>query len=75
VERREVEFLMPLETSEEICEALVRHVETNGSEVFEKNFEKNGKILCSVFCIVGPNAEAFNRAVNRWLDRNGFKLD
>lgn len=29
-----------LYTSEEVCEALVRHVEVSGSECFEKNFIK-----------------------------------
>lgn len=64
-----------LKTSEEICEALVRHVEVSGSEVFEKNFEQGGKIVCSVWCIVGNNAEAFALAVREWLAANGFNPD
>ena len=63
------------ETSEEICEALVRHVEVTGSEVFEKNFVKQDRIVCSVWCIVGPNAEGFACMVRRWLRENGFKGD
>jgi hypothetical protein len=66
---------MALETSEEICEALVRHVETSGSEVFEKNFIKGDRIVCTVFCVIGTNADDFNWMVHRWLDANGFKLD
>lgn len=66
---------MSLESSTEICEALVRHVETTGSEVFEKNYEQDGRIICTVWCMVGPNAHAFNAAINAWLDENGFKLD
>ncbi len=41
-----------METSEEICEALVRHVETTGSEVFEKNFVKDGKTIKDKRCIL-----------------------
>jgi hypothetical protein len=62
-------------SSEEICEALVRHVEVMGSEVFEKNFVKDGKTLCSIWCIVGSNAEQFRDAARRWLAENGFKED
>jgi hypothetical protein len=64
-----------LHTSEEICEALVRHVEVMGSEIFEKNFVKDGKVVCSVWCIVGPNAQAFRDSVATWLYKNGFKDD
>lgn len=64
-----------LHDSEEICEALVRHVEVSGSEVFEKNFVKGDKILCSVWCIIGENAEAFMLAIREWLKQQGFKLD
>jgi hypothetical protein len=62
-------------SSEEICEALVRHVETTGSDVFEKNFVKDGKILCTVWCVVGENAQPFNEAVTEWLNDNGFNQD
>jgi len=65
----------PLYTSEEICEALVRHVETTGSEVFEKNFVKDDMVLCTVWCMIGPNAEAFQEMVVKWLTEQGFKLD
>jgi hypothetical protein len=64
-----------MESTEEICEALVRHVETTGSEVFEKNFIKGGKIVCSVWCIVGSNAESFATMIRDWLEDEGFKLD
>ncbi len=66
---------MPDMTSEEICEALVRHVETMGSEVFEKNFVKNGNAVCTVFCVIGDNAEGFRQNAVEWLKENGFKLD
>ncbi len=62
-------------TSEEICEALVRHVETTGSEVFEKNFVKDEKVICTVWCMIGPNAEAFMQATRQYLADNGFNLD
>jgi hypothetical protein len=61
--------------SEEICEALVRHVEASGSEVFEKNFVKDDKILCTVWCVVGPNAERFCEMVRLWLELEGFHTD
>lgn len=64
-----------METSEEICEALVRHVEASGSEVFEKNFVKNGRTTCTVWCVVGENAEPFKAMVGSWLTDNGFNLD
>ncbi len=66
---------MSLETSAEICEALVRHVEIMGSEVFEKTFVKDGRIVCAVWCMVGPNAEAFNDSIKQYLEREGFHLD
>lgn len=62
-------------SSEEICEDLVRHVETTGSEVFEKNFVKDGRIICTVWCMVGLNAQPFNEVVKEWLYANGFKED
>lgn len=64
-----------LRTSEEICEALVRHVEVSGSEVFEKNFEVGGVATCTVWCVIGHNAEAFRQAALAWLDANGFKRE
>lgn len=64
-----------LHTSEEICEALVRHVETTGSEVFNKNFVKNGKVICSVWCVIGNNARPFSESVLTWLGDQGFKED
>ena len=62
-------------SSEEICEALVRHVETSGSEVFEKNFVNGGRIICSVWCVIGDNAEPFALKTMEWLAENGFTLD
>jgi hypothetical protein len=68
---------MGLETSEEICEALVRHVEVSGSECFEKNFtDGRGRTLCTVWCVVGKeNAGPFAEMARDWLNTNGFKLD
>lgn len=61
-------------TSEELCEGLVRHLETMGEEMFEKNFiGSNGEIQCSVFCIVGPNAAEMTALVREWAHDNGFK--
>lgn len=61
-----------LHTSEEICEALVRHVETTGSEVFSKNFVKDGRVICTVWCMVGPNAQDFKDVIEDWLEEEGF---
>lgn len=63
-------------SSEDICEALVRHVEVTGSEIFEKGFiNGNGVHSCTVFCIVGQNSAAFTEAIHEWLANNNFKLD
>lgn len=63
-------------TSEQICEALARHTEVSGSEVFEKNFVKpNGEVIVTVWCVVGPNARAFRDACRKWLDDHGFEPD
>ena len=64
-----------MHTTEEICEALVRFVEVSGSEVFEKNFEKDGRAICTVWCVVGPNAQSFRDMVRQWLSKNGFNED
>ncbi len=60
------------EESKRICEELTRHVESYGLECLEKHFLKNGKVVVSVFCMVGPNAEAFRNGVIAWLEENGF---
>lgn len=66
---------MTPETSEDICEALVRYVETIGSEVFEKNFVEQGRIRCTVWCMIGDNAQGFNEMVKEWLETKGFRQD
>ena len=66
---------MALHTSEEICEALVRHLEVSGSEVFEKNFVQDGRIICTVWCMIGDNAQEFNTMIREWLEKNSFGLD
>lgn len=63
---------MEFPTSEEICEALVRHVEMTGEEVFQKMFIKDGRVQCVVFCMIGPNSEEFTIAVEKLLDMMGF---
>lgn len=70
-----VRELAGLDSSEAICEALVRHLETTGSEVLEKNFIQDGKIIVSVWAMIGPNAQIFNEGVRQWLADNGFKGD
>lgn len=64
-----------LHTSEEICEALARHVEISGAECFGKSFVQNGRVVCTVYCLIGPNAQKFDDAVVEWLTQNGFKED
>ena len=63
------------ENTEHLCEALVRHLEISGSEMFEKNFEKDGKTLCTVMCIIGPNADEITRRMRDMLSELGFKRD
>ena len=60
-------------TTEELCEGLVRHLETTGEELFEKNYYKDDRILCSVFVIVGDNAEELTGLVREWAQKRGFK--
>lgn len=55
-----------------LCEGLVRHLETTGEELFEKNYVKDGRILCTVFCIIGPNAEEMTALVREWAHTSGF---
>ncbi len=64
-----------LHSSEEICEALVRHVEVSGSECFEKNFVLKDRVACTVWCVIGENAEGFRDMAIRWLSDQGFHRD
>jgi hypothetical protein len=66
-----------LKTSEEICEALIRYIETTGADVFNKNFVrgKDGKILCTVWAVVGPEAAEFYRLVQEWVKTKEFTQD
>lgn len=60
---------------EALCEAVVRQTEIAGSECFEKNFIKNGEILASVFCFVGPQAAEMTALIRQQLDHFGFRRD
>jgi hypothetical protein len=60
-------------TTEEVCEALTRHLEESGEELFEKNFIKNGEILVSIFAIIGPNAPEMTALFREWAMGSGFK--
>jgi hypothetical protein len=66
---------MPDYTSEELCEALVRKLEVSGSEILEKNFIKDGKMVCTVWLMIGPNTQPFHDMICKWLEKEGFKLD
>jgi hypothetical protein len=57
------------------CETLVRHLEILGSEALEKNYTKNGKITCTVFVVIGPNAEAFASMARAYMEENKFLLE
>ncbi len=63
----------PLQTPLEICEALARHVEIRGYDIFEKHFVRDGKVVCTIWCVMGSEAECFARTAHAWLDRHGFK--
>ncbi len=60
-------------STEQLCEGLIRHLEIQGEEVFEKNFIKDDKITCSVFAIVGDNAEEMTGLFREWMASKGFK--
>jgi hypothetical protein len=64
-----------IRSREEICNDLIRHVEIAGSEAFNKCFVRSNKIECTVWCMIGPNAEAFNEIAEKWMEDNGFKRD
>lgn len=56
-----------------ICEALIRHLETNSQEMFEKNYILHDKIHASVFAIIGPHAEEMTALFREWATAKGFK--
>jgi hypothetical protein len=61
-------------TTTELCEGLIRHLETAGGETLEKNYIlKNGSIHASVFVIVGENAEEMTGLVREWFASKGLK--
>lgn len=62
-------------TTEYLCEHLIKQLEVADQEMFEKNFHRNadGKILCSVFAIVGPLAEELTGMVREWANTKGMK--
>ncbi len=61
-------------TTEELCEELLRHLETSGEEMFEKNFLRpDGEIAATIFCIVGPNSTELTALVREWAHNSGFK--
>ena len=50
----------------QICEALIRHMEIEGCEMFEKNYIRNGEIHATVLGIIGPNAEELTGLIREW---------
>lgn len=42
-------------------------------EAFEKQYERNGEILATVFAVVGPNAEEAVALFREWMNNKGFK--
>lgn len=60
-------------TTEQACESLARNLETVGEEMFEKNFVRNDEILCSVFCIIGPNAQELTALIREWATSKRMK--
>lgn len=55
-----------------LCEAIVRETEISGSEVFEKNYIRDDKILATVFCFVGEYAEELTALVRKRLHEIGL---
>jgi hypothetical protein len=66
---------MTFPDSNEICEALIRYVEMQGTDIFEKNLVRNGEVQATVWCLLGENAEEFNIMARTWLKKKGYKLD
>lgn len=63
-------------SSEEICEALVRHVEVSGSDVLEKHYvDGTGKVLATCWCVVGEDSAGFAEMAREWLIANGYVGD
>jgi hypothetical protein len=58
-----------------LCEAIVRETEISGSEVFEKNYIQDDKILATVFCFVGEHAEELTAFVREQLHKLGMSRD
>lgn len=62
--------------TELLCEALTRHAEASGSEVFRNDYVRNGQTLSTVWCAVGAKAAgAFKTMAVAWLRANGYTLD
>lgn len=60
-------------TTEGACEFLARHLESTGEEMLEKNFIKEGEILVSVFCVIGPSAGEMTALIREWASAKGMK--
>jgi len=72
---REGDAVIDENDHEALCEAVVRQTEIAGSECFEKNYVKDGDILASVFCFVGPHASEMTAMIREQLDHFGFRRD
>jgi hypothetical protein len=68
-------------TSEELCEALVRHLELIGEDVLEKNFQRFAdrgdgenviETLATVWVVLGSDADSFRAWVREWMKQNGY---
>jgi hypothetical protein len=58
-----------------LCDAVVRQTEIAGSECFEKNYIKDGRIVATVLCFVGQHAEEMTAMVREQLNHYGFHRD
>jgi hypothetical protein len=63
-----------LTLSDDICNALLKHITDVGDDVFERQFlDAEGNIIATVMCIRGPDASDFTGAMREWLIDNGYK--
>ena len=59
----------------DLCEALARHVEVSGSEIYSNRQRLNGEVVATVWCVVGQHAAEFDAMVREWFRQDRFNVD
>lgn len=62
-------------STEDLSEALIRHLEIVGAEVLHKSHMTGDRVDAAVWCFVGSNVDEINKAIVEYLQSNGFKED